>query len=88
MRHARPDALDRLEPFLAQIRAAAPELTEKNRGVFYLRSKAFLHFHEDPAGMFADVRLDGVSFERFRATTAAEQRALLSRLRKALAARQ
>ena len=88
MKHARAGALDQLEPFLAQIRTAGPELVEKNRGVFYVRSKAFLHFHEDPAGMFADIRLDGVAFERFRVTTAAEQRTLLSRLRKALAARQ
>lgn len=84
MKHAGPAALDQLEPFLARIRAAAPELKEKSRGTFYRGSRAFLHFHEDPAGMFADARLDGVTFERFRATTVKEQQALLSRLRKAL----
>jgi hypothetical protein len=57
MRHARQDALDQLEPLLAQIRAL-PGLTEKARGVFYRKSRAFLHFHEDPAGLFADVRGD------------------------------
>ena len=38
---------------------------------------AFLHFHVDPAGLFADVKL-GQSFERFRVTTDAEQDALLA----------
>ena len=84
MKHAGPSALDQIEPFLARIRAAAPQLKEKNRGVFYRGSKAFLHFHEDPAGMFADIRLDGVTFERVRATTAAEQKDLLRRLQRAL----
>jgi hypothetical protein len=83
MKHARADALDRLEPFLAQLRAVEG-LTEKSRGVFYRKSKAFLHFHEDPSGEFADVRFDGVEFERVRATTATEQQALLRRVRAAL----
>ena len=34
-----------------------PELTERSRGTFYKKSQAFVHFHEDPAGLFADVRL-------------------------------
>ena len=84
MKHAGPASLDQLEPFLERIRAAAPELKEKNRGVFYRGSKAFLHFHEDPAGMFADIRIDGVTFERFRTTTAAEQKDLLKRLQQAV----
>ena len=31
-------------------------LTERTPGTFYRRSRAFLHFHADPAGIFADVR--------------------------------
>ncbi len=84
MRHARDDALDALEPLLAELRARA-ELTERSRGTFYNKSQAFLHFHEDPAGLFADVRLaPGGDFTRMRVTTKAEQRALLSAVRKAL----
>lgn len=75
MKHARSDALDTLEPLLAEIRAV-PGLVEKSRGVFYRRSKAFLHFHEDPSGMYADVRI-GPDFERHRVETAAERDALL-----------
>ena len=55
MRHASGAALDGLEPLLAQVRAL-PGLREKSRGVFYRRGRAALHFHEDPAGLFADVR--------------------------------
>ena len=83
MKHARTDALDRLEPLLEQLRAV-DGLTEKSRGVFYRKSKAFLHFHEDPTGDYADVRFDGVVFERVRATTASEQRVLLRRVTAAL----
>jgi hypothetical protein len=52
MRHAGAAALDQLEPLLQQLRAL-PALKEKARGVFYLRSRAFLHFHEDPSGLHA-----------------------------------
>ena len=54
MRHARDQDLDRLEDLLVKLRAL-PGLTEKKRGVFYRKSRAFLHFHEDPKGMFADL---------------------------------
>ncbi len=66
MRHAGPGSLDRLEPLLAAVRDRQG-LIEKGRGVFYRRSRAFLHFHEDPSGLFADVRAaDGKGFERLR----------------------
>jgi hypothetical protein len=83
VRHARPAALDELEPVLVQLRAL-PDLKEKSRGTFYRKSQAFLHFHEDPAGLFADVRLGGADFTRMRVTTRAEQRALLTAVRAAL----
>ena len=63
MRHARAEALDRLAPLLEQIRAAGV-LREKTRGIFYLKSKAWLHFHEDPAGIFADIRGEHGDFDR------------------------
>ena len=78
MRHARAQALDELEPFLEQLRAI-PGLVEKARGVFYVRSKAFLHFHEDPSGLHADVRL-GPDFSRFRVETEEERDELLTRI--------
>jgi hypothetical protein len=79
MRHATPGALDKLEPLLAQLRLV-PGLVERSRGVFYRKSRAFLHFHEDPSGLHADVRF-GDDFERVRVESDAEQRALLSRIR-------
>ena len=79
MRHAGPATLDELEPVLAELRAI-PGLTEKSRGVFYRRSRAFLHFHEDPTGAHADVRL-GDDFTRHRCQTAAEQHALVALVR-------
>ena len=82
MRHARSDALDELEPLLAELRSIAG-LTERSRGVFYRGSKAFLHFHEDASGRHADVRLTD-TFDRFRVQTRAEQRALLTAVRRAL----
>jgi hypothetical protein len=86
VRHATPAALDLLEPLLAELRRCEG-LREKNRGTFYRGGSAFLHFHEDPAGLFADVRLAGADFTRLRASTAAEQRALLAAVRRALNAR-
>jgi hypothetical protein len=79
VRHAGPDALDSIETLLIQLRKV-PGVVEKKRGVFYRRSKAFVHFHEDPTGMYADVRLTE-DFERFRVQTRDEQAALLVRIR-------
>ena len=66
MKHAGPVALDQIEPLIERIRAV-PGLKETSRSVFYLKSRAFLHFHEDPKGLFADLRTaDGKDFERFK----------------------
>lgn len=68
MKHASPATLDGLEPLLAEIRTL-DGLKEKSRGIFYLKSRAFLHFHEDPKGLFADVRdASGRDFERIDVT--------------------
>ena len=82
MKHAGPQALDRLESLLTTLRGF-PELREKSRGTFYRGSRAFLHFHEDPTGLFADVRVD-IDFERLRVTTAKEQERLVRKVRAAL----
>lgn len=68
MKHAGPAALDALESLIAELRAL-PGMTEKSRGIFYRKSKAFLHFHEAPEGLFADMRAeDGKDFDRFDVT--------------------
>ena len=82
MRHATDADLDRVEGLLQKIRTF-DALVERKRGVFYFKSKAFLHFHEDPAGMFADVR-SGDDFERLPASSAAEYKAILAKVRAAL----
>ena len=79
MRHAGSDALDELEPLLGELRCV-PGLVEQRRGVFYRRSRAFLHFHEDASGLHADVRVADV-FERFRVQTPDEQERLLILIR-------
>ena len=76
MKHAGTAALDALEPLLERVRAL-PGLKEKARGAFYRKYRAVLHFHEDPAGLFADVRLSGDDFTRMRVTDPAEQEALM-----------
>ena len=84
MKHATAAALDRLDPLLEDLRAL-PGLKERSRGVFYRRSAAFLHFHEDPAGLFADVRGPDGQFERFRVDTADGPAALMARVAELLA---
>lgn len=78
MRHAGADTLVRLEPLRDELRAHGA-LVEKRPGVFHWRGRAFLHFHEDPAGLFADVRV-GEEWLRLRVGTRAEQRDLLRRI--------
>ena len=84
MKHAGAATLRLLDDLLAEIRKRS-ELRERTPGSFYLKSKGYLHFHEDPAGIFADVKLDFADFTRLRATTAAEQRALLKQIDRSLA---
>ena len=83
MKHASDRALDSIEPLLREIRELNG-LVERKRGIWYLRSRAFLHFHEDPAGLFADLKV-GPVFQRFRVVTAREHRKLLRRVQSILA---
>lgn len=84
MKHATPVALDALEGLLRELRAF-DRLTERKRGVFYRGSSAFLHFHEDPAGFFADAKVTP-AWVRFNVTTAAQRRAVVREVRSFLAA--
>ena len=82
MKHAGAAALDALEPVLAQLRAL-DGLKEKSRGIFYRGSSAFLHFHEDPAGPFADLKIDS-EFVRMRVRTRTEIAELIRQAKRAL----
>jgi hypothetical protein len=83
MKHAGAAALQGLSELLEQIRVK-DGIQEKKLGIFYRKSKAFLHFHEDPAGMFADLR--DADFARYPVNTKKEWRALLAAIDQALAA--
>ena len=84
MKHATAAALERLSGLLADIRRLGL-MKEKSPGVFYCRSKAFLHFHEDPAGLFADIRT-GSDWERLPVNSKADHAKLLRQVRSHLAA--
>ena len=75
MKHAGAEALDRLDALLARIRLL-PGLRERKRGIFYLHGRSLLHFHEDPAGLFADLAWRGED-TRFRVSEPDEQLRLL-----------
>ena len=85
MKHVGPAALDALESLLVEMRKCQ-RLRERKRGAFYRGGSGFLHFHEDPEGFFADVKLKaGADFTRLRVSTAAERKRFLSVARKAAA---
>ena len=82
MKHAGPEALDQLEPVLAKLRKL-DGLRERKRGAFYRGSSAFLHFHEDPAGFFPDLKVAD-DFVRFPVNSDAEVEKLVARAARAL----
>jgi hypothetical protein len=55
------------------------QLTERKLGVFYRKGKPFLHFHEDPTGIYADLRHDG-GWERLAVNSSAEKQRLCRRI--------
>ncbi|MGF1460635.1 MAG: hypothetical protein ACFBSG_16615 [Leptolyngbyaceae cyanobacterium] len=77
MKHASPAALEALAPLLERVRHYIPPLKEKAVGKFYLKSSAFLHFHEDPAGLFADLKVNG-EWQRYAVNTESEYVELLT----------
>jgi hypothetical protein len=61
VKHAGAETIQRLAGLLTELRQR-PLLKEKTPGAFYVKSKAFLHFHEDaeedrqvPCGMTSRV---------------------------------
>ncbi len=82
MKHASAATLDSLEELLTSLRSVAG-LRERSRGVFYFRSKPFLHFHDDPAGLFADLKV-GTDFQRMPVNSDLERALLLKPVRQQL----
>jgi hypothetical protein len=80
MKRAGKEALSKLQPILDALRGHSV-LVERTPGSFYLRSRGFIHFHEDPSGLFADLKED---LARHRVTSRTEQRAFLVRLGRCL----
>ena len=84
VRHATPEDLEKIEALLDEVRRV-PGLVERTPGSFYRRSRGFLHFHDDPTGMHADVRLEADGdFVRLRVQSKAEQTSLLRQVRRAV----
>ena len=55
MKHADVRALEAVSDLIENLRRRS-ELVEKRLGIFYTKGRAFLHFHKDPTGLFADLR--------------------------------
>lgn len=79
MKHADAATFERIATLLDALRKI-PQLRETRPGIFHLKSRAFLHFHDDPSGIFADVRLTD-DFVRLPVTTRAQQTVLLKKVR-------
>ena len=82
MKHANATALHGLSDLLQQIRLRKG-IKEKKLGIFYRNSKSFLHFHDDPAGLFADLSV-GADFDRYPVNSKAEWKTLLTAIDRAL----
>jgi hypothetical protein len=82
MKHAGEQALRQLSDLLEQVRQRQG-LDEKKLGIFYRNSKSFLHFHEDPAGLFADMST-GDDFDRYPVNTLKERQVLLAAIDRTL----
>ena len=63
VKHADADALAALSGLIENLRKRNV-LVERRLGIFYTKGRAFLHFHTDPAGLFADLRRGG-DWQRF-----------------------
>jgi hypothetical protein len=86
MLHATERTLAEYSAFFASLRAI-DGMRQKRPGVFYRKSKAFLHFHEDPTGLYADLRLNmDEGFLRMRVESKEEQSAFIVTISTALTA--
>jgi hypothetical protein len=76
MKHATGEVLKSINDLLTQLRKLEP-LKERKVGVFYLKNNTFLHFHEDPTGIYGDVRI-GDDWQRYRVSNQAERKRFLT----------
>jgi hypothetical protein len=58
-------------------------VTERKPGTFYQKGQGLLHFHEDPAGFFADLKVDG-AWQRFPVNHSRETATFLRAWRRAV----
>jgi hypothetical protein len=63
VKHADVRALEAISDLIENLRRRS-DLVEKKLGIFYTKGRAFLHFHKDPAGLFADLR-EGDEWQRY-----------------------
>ena len=63
MKHADVRALEAVSDLIENLRRRS-DLVETRLGIFYPNGRAFLHFHKDPTGLFADLREAG-EWQRF-----------------------
>ena len=64
---------------LLEVLRAYPELREVRLTAFHLNGRDFIHFHDEPEGIFADVRLAKGRI-RMPVSTRSEQAELLARI--------
>lgn len=76
MKHADVRALEAVSDLIENLRRRN-DLVEKRLGIFYSKGRAFLHFHKDPTGLFADLR-EGGEWQRFPVNDPAECAKLLA----------
>ena len=75
MKHATAEYLKAYDGLLNEVRTFK-RLREKKPGSFYLGGKGLLHFHENQACLFADLKA-GLEFVHYPVNTAKEQAVLL-----------
>jgi hypothetical protein len=86
VKHADAGALAALSDLIENLRGRS-DLVEKRLGIFYTKGRAFLHFHKDPTGLFADLR-HGDDWQRWPVNEPDECARLLAAVDRALARRQ
>ena len=83
VKHADVRALEAVSDLIENLRRRS-DLVEKKLGIFYTKGRAFLHFHNDPTGLFADLRR-GAEWQRFPVNDLDECTRLLAAVDRTLA---
>ena len=83
VKHADVRALEAVSDLIEKLRRRS-DLVEKRLGIFYTKGRAFLHFHKDPTGLFADLR-EGGEWQRFPVNDPDECTKLLAAVDRTLA---